>query len=89
MQLECTREEAEILIAALTFAEGAAATIPEPGITEALKVLAPWRTTLIRTYLQSFFVMTPGCDCGEDGNSDPEYHASDCNWRVGVQPISD
>jgi len=56
MTLECTREEAEILIAALTFAEGAAHSFPNPSMAEALKVLAPWRTALIRTYLQSFFM---------------------------------
>jgi len=58
MTIDCTREEAEILIAALTFAE--AATVhpmtENPGMAEALKALAPRRTALIRTYLQSFFM---------------------------------
>lgn len=44
-------EEAEILIAVLTFAEGAA-LVENPAIVEALKVLQPWRTALLRAYLR-------------------------------------
>jgi hypothetical protein len=25
---------------------------------------------------------TPGCDCEQNGQTDPEYHASDCTWRM-------
>jgi hypothetical protein len=24
---------------------------------------------------------TPGCDCDQANNPDPEFHASDCTWR--------
>lgn len=51
MTAECTREEAEILIAVLTFAEGAALEM-NPAMTEALKVLRPWRSALLQTYLR-------------------------------------
>lgn len=27
-------------------------------------------------------VWTPGCDCEQNGQTDPEYHASDCTWRM-------
>lgn len=56
MTVEVTRSEAEILIAVLLFAEGAALEMSPP-ISEALKDLRPWRTALLRTYLASQYVV--------------------------------
>lgn len=28
--------------------------------------------------------LTPGCDCEQMNNPDPEYHASDCEWRMST-----
>lgn len=46
MTVELTPQEGELLIAALTFAEGAALEM-NPAIVEALKVLRPWRSALL------------------------------------------
>ena len=51
MTVELTAEEAQILIAVLTFAEGVALG-ENPGITAAMKVLRPWRSVLLLTYLR-------------------------------------
>lgn len=50
MTVELTREEAEILIAVLTYAEGAA-LVENPAMTEAIYALRPWRSALLRVYL--------------------------------------
>ncbi len=52
MNVEMTLEEAEILIAVLTFAEGAA-LVGNPPIGEALKELRPWRSALLMAYLRA------------------------------------
>jgi len=54
MTVEINPEEAEILIAVLTFAEGCALK-QNPAITEALQALRPWRSTLLATWLRSRF----------------------------------
>jgi hypothetical protein len=51
MNVELTQEEAEILIAVLTFAEGAAATL-QPELVPAIAVLRKMRTALLETYLR-------------------------------------
>ena len=48
---DLTPAEAEILIAVLTFAEGAALE-SQSVIVEALAVLRPWRTALLLAYLR-------------------------------------
>ena len=50
MTVEMSQDEATILIAVLVFAEGAA-LYEAPAITEALKVLRPWRSALLSAYL--------------------------------------
>lgn len=50
MTVEMSRQEAEILIAVLTFAEGAALT-ENPSMVNALQVLRPWRSALLRAYV--------------------------------------
>lgn len=50
MTVELTPEEAEILIAVLTYAEGAA-LVENPAITNALHALRPWRSALLRAFL--------------------------------------
>lgn len=52
MNVEMTRDEAQILIAVLVFAEGAAMG-QAPSIVEALKVLRPWRSALLLSYLRA------------------------------------
>jgi hypothetical protein len=51
MTIEMTQAEAELLIALLTGAEGAFAVV-NPPLVEALEVLRPWRTALMRAYLR-------------------------------------
>lgn len=50
MKVDITTNEAELLIAVLTFSEGAALLL-EPGIVEVLKDLRPWRSALLREYV--------------------------------------
>jgi hypothetical protein len=52
MTIELTVPEAEIMIAVLVFAEGAAEG-SVPAIAEALKVLRPWRSALLIAYLRA------------------------------------
>ena len=51
MNAEMSAYEAEILIAVLTFEEGAALTL-EPAMVEALKQLRPWRSALLQAYIR-------------------------------------
>lgn len=48
--IELTQDEAEIVIAVLVYAEGSAA-LDNPGMAEALRVLQPWRSELLRRYM--------------------------------------
>lgn len=52
MTAELTIYEAEILIAGLAFAEGAALDM-NPSMVEALNVLRPWRSALLQAYLST------------------------------------
>ena len=52
MSLELTRAEAELLIAILQFAEGAA-PILQPELVNAIKDLRQFRTALLQVYLRS------------------------------------
>ena len=52
MTVEMNRFEAELLIAVLTFAEGAAAVM-NPPLVEAIDALRPWRSALLGAYLRS------------------------------------
>lgn len=52
MNVEMTRYEAEVLIAVIVFAEGAADAL-DPAMTEAIKVLRPWRSALVGAYLRA------------------------------------
>ena len=52
MTAEMTLAEAEILIAVLTGAE-ASFTVTNPPLVEALVVLRPFRSALLRAYLQA------------------------------------
>jgi len=49
--VELTREEAELLIAVLTYATGAA-LVENPSIVTALNLLHPWRRALLMAYLR-------------------------------------
>ena len=51
MTVEMTAYEAEILIACLTGAEASFA-MTNPPLVEALQALRPWRSSLVRAYLQ-------------------------------------
>lgn len=51
MTVELTLDEAQIVIAVLTYAEGEA-LIGAPAITEALRALRPWRRSLLISYLR-------------------------------------
>lgn len=51
MTIDLTRDEAEVLIAVLMFAEGAA-LVQSPPITEAMKVLEPMRSRLVGGYIR-------------------------------------
>lgn len=51
MTIELTTAEAELLIALLTFAEGVA-EVYNPPLIEAFRVLRPWRSKLMETYLR-------------------------------------
>lgn len=51
MTAELTQEEAEILIAVLTFAENEA-EMHNPAMAGALRVLRPWRSALLHAYLR-------------------------------------
>lgn len=53
MVVELTRDEAEILIAVLTYAEGAALCMMNESITSALKALRPWRSALLGAYIKA------------------------------------
>lgn len=57
MNLEMTPYEAELLIALLMFAEGAAPVL-QPELTEALKELRPLRSALLQTYLRERISVT-------------------------------
>ena len=50
MTIELTREETEILIAVLVFAEDTALEANHP-LVEAMKVLRPWRSRLMQAYI--------------------------------------
>jgi hypothetical protein len=52
MTITVSRADAELLIAVLTFAEGAAVEM-NPSMVEALKALRPWRSNLLKTYLHA------------------------------------
>jgi len=71
MTVELTRYEAEILIAVLTFAEGAA-LMENPAMMEALSVLRPWRSALLAAYLRQV---------GGDDQAAPEHSGQ----RTGAQ----
>ena len=51
MTVELTKEEAQILIAVLIFAEGVSAET-NPAMVEALKGLRSWRTALMLSFMR-------------------------------------
>jgi hypothetical protein len=52
MTIDVSRDEAVLIIAILTFAEGAAME-SNPSIAEALRILRPWRSKLLMAYLRA------------------------------------
>ncbi len=64
MTVEMTVAEAEILIAVLTGAEASFA-MTNPPLVEALVVLRPFRSALLRAYLQAKIA------CFQDAHHDP------------------
>lgn len=75
MTIEITRDEAEILIAILTGAEGAFAVVSPP-LVKALDDLRPFRTKLLQGYLRS-----AGADSTEacPGPGCPSCNGERCN----------
>lgn len=51
MTVELTQEEAELLIAILTYAEGHA-LMDSDAVSRALQALRPWRSALLQCYLR-------------------------------------
>jgi hypothetical protein len=53
MTIELTQNEAELLIAILTFAEGNALALQNPAMSVAIADLRHWRSRLMEVYLRS------------------------------------
>jgi hypothetical protein len=58
MTIEITTNEAELLIAILTGAEGAFAVV-HPPLVKALEDLRPWRSALLQAYLRQRIGLPP------------------------------